>query len=181
MLESVGHSLFVFYGKYNHHRYEDALLSNIRAKHCKQQCKTHFRLGQLTYGITQRKVVALRGEYGEDARLAEAAVGAGDDQREHAHDGEHAHFGDEDAPQERPDDVAEVQLHHLLEEQRRKCELGHEVAQPFSLAAGDDVGSAGDVAAQDDPEALHKSREELVDGHGGVQRGGRRVLLLLHV
>lgn len=134
--------------------------------------------GQLTYGITQCKVIALRGEDGEDARLAEAAVRAGDEQRERAHHGEHAHLGDQDAPQEGPDDVAKVQQHHLLEEQRRKCELGHEVAQPLGLAAGDDVGPAGDVAAQDDAEALHESREELVDGHGGVQRGGRRVLLL---
>lgn len=145
----------------------------------KQPCKTNLMFRPLTDGISQCKVVALSGEDGEDARLAEAAIGAGDDQREHAHDREHANFGDEDAPQEGPDDVAEVQLHHLLEEQRRKCELGHEVAQPFSLAAGDDVGPAGDVAAQDDPEALDKSREELVEGHGGVQSGGRRVVLLL--
>lgn len=138
-------------------------------------CNTH----EPTYGVAQRKVVALSGKYREDASLAEATVGTGDYQREDAHDGEHAHLGDEDAPQKRPDDVTEVQQHHVLEEQRRQCEHRHEVAQSFSLRAGDDVGSAGDVSAQDNPETLDESREELVDGHGGRVRGG--VLLLLHV
>lgn len=132
----------------------------------------------LTYWIPQSKVIALGRKYGEESSLAEATVRTGDDQREDANDGKHARFGDEDAPEERPDDVAEVQQDHVLEEQRREGELGHKIPQTFGLSGGDDVGPPCDVATQYDAKALQESWQELVYGHGGGGGGGRAIHLL---
>lgn len=101
----------------------------------------------LTDGIPQGKVIALGGKYWVKSSLAVAALGTGNQQRERAHGDEHGRFGDEDAPQEGPDDVTEVQQHHVLEQQRRQSELWHEVAQSFGLRGRDDVRPPGDVAA----------------------------------
>lgn len=90
-----------------------------------------------TDGITQGKVVALGGEDGEEASLAEATVRGGHDQGEHAHGDKHAQFGEEDAPEEGPDDVTEVEQHHVLEQEGGEGEHGHKVAQPFGLGTGD--------------------------------------------
>lgn len=120
--------------------------------------------------IPQGKVVALSGENGEEASLAEPALRAGHEQREGAHDDKHAQFGKEDAQKKGPDDVLEVQQDHVLEQKRWQRELRHEVAQSFGLGAGDYVGPPRDVSAQDDPKTLQQRREELVDGHGAGER-----------
>ena len=126
----------------------------------------------LTYRISQSEIVALRGKYREEPSLAVATPGTGDQQREDADYEKHRRLGDEDAPEEGPDDITEVQQHHVLEQQRREGKLGHEIPQTFGLGGGDDVRPPCDVSAQDYPEALQERREELVDGHGGGGSGG---------
>lgn len=54
-----------------------------------------------------------------------------------------ANLGDEDAPEEGPDDVGKVQQHHVLEEQRGEGKLGDKVAQTLGLVLRDDVSPLG--------------------------------------
>lgn len=119
-----------------------------------------------TYGISQRKVIALSGKDGKEPGFTEFALGARHQHGQHAHQREHAHFGNQDAPEERPDHVLEAQLHHVLEEQGGKGKARHEAAQPFDLCHADDVTAPRHISAQDDAEAFQQGREEVVDGHG---------------
>lgn len=103
-----------------------------------------------------------------------------------------ANLGNQDTPEEGPDDVAKVQQHHVLEEQRWQSKLGHKVAQTLGLVLCDDISPAerspkktaikssrqrdqnwdhsldrtkpaSDVATHDDSEALQEGWKELVD------------------
>lgn len=51
-------------------------------------------------------------------------------------------LGNQDAPEEGPDDITKVQHHHVLKEQRRQSKLGHKVAQTLGLVLCDDISPA---------------------------------------
>ena len=51
-----------------------------------------------------------------------------------------ANLRDQDAPEKRPDDVSEVQQHHVLKEQSWKSKLRHKVPQTLRLVLRDDIG-----------------------------------------
>lgn len=78
-----------------------------------------------------------------------------------------ANLGNQDAPEEGPDDVAKVQQHHVLEEQRRQSKLGHKVAQTLGLVLRDDVSPFGEKSKEQPlaPPVIKTKR-----GRGG--RGG---------
>ncbi|KAJ8416878.1 hypothetical protein AAFF_G00327560 [Aldrovandia affinis] len=132
-----------------------------------------FSLGP-TNGVSQCKIIALSGKDGEEASLAETSLWAGNKQRQGTHNDKHCHFGNEDAPQKGPDDIAKVQQHHVLKEQGGQRKLGHKVPQALGLHGGDDIRSPSTISTQNDPEALHQRWEETINGHS--RRGRRRVV-----
>lgn len=50
-----------------------------------------------------------------------------------------ANLGNQDTPEKRPDDVPEVQQHHVFKEQSWKSKLGDKVPQTLSLILSDDI------------------------------------------
>lgn len=128
----------------------------------------------LTYRISQCKVITLRGEDSKQPRFPKPTLWTCHQQREDTHQHKHTHLGNQHAPQERPHHVAELELHHVPKEQRRKRKARHEAAQAPGLSHADDLIAACHVAAQDDAKTLEQRREQSGDGHG--RRWQRRIV-----
>ncbi len=128
----------------------------------------------LTYREPQSKVITLCGKYGEEASFGETALSVCHQKCEDKHKEEHRHFSHQNTKEKRPDYIAKVQQHHVFEKQSWKRKLGHKAAQSFSLCRWDDVCTACDVSAENDPKTLEQGWKELVDWHAGWDGGGVR-------